>query len=76
MIQTSRKVTFLLSVVFAIRINDKNDNFSKMIIFNGNKIHDLDYDVIRHSIHLKVIQHCITEADRPKFVYIRHAMCN
>ena len=24
-----------------------------MIISNGNKIHDLDYDVIRHWIHLK-----------------------
>ena len=25
----------------------------KMIICNGNKIHDLDCDVIRHWIHLK-----------------------
>ena len=26
-----------------------------MIICNGNKNHDLDYDVIRHWIHLKDI---------------------
>ena len=47
MVQTSWKETFLLFVVFTIRINDK------MIICNGNKILNLDYDVIRHWIHLK-----------------------
>ena len=34
--------------VFKIKRNDE------MIICIGDKIHDLDYDVIRHWIHLRI----------------------